>query len=78
MSKIERWVIQFSAPLNDKIGLLSEVRDWVDMSGVTLVTIWEGLEPSLLLIEKIMVEYEENVADPTLADPGEPSGGTTG
>lgn len=75
---IERWAIKPPAPLNDKSRLLDEIRDWADGTGVTITTIWVGLEPSLLLIEKIMVEYEETDVDPTLADPGEPSGGATG
>jgi len=44
--------------LTEKSRLLADVRDWAATNDAKIVRLWVALDPSLLLIEQMMVEYE--------------------
>lgn len=58
MLKNERWKVSPPAPLTEKSRLLADVRDWAATNDAKIVRLWVALDPSLLLIEQMMVEYE--------------------
>lgn len=58
-TKLDQFKIEPPAPLTDKSRLLSDVRKQVDSQGRKLVRLWCGLDPSLHLIEAIMIETDD-------------------
>lgn len=57
---IDQYKISPPAVLNDKSKLLGQVKAQVDAQGKTLTRLWVGLDPTLHLIEAIMIETADD------------------
>lgn len=56
-NKLERWKISPPAPLTEKSKLLADIKEVCQKNQWNIVHVWCGLEPTLHLIEAVMLEY---------------------